>query len=708
MSRRLLSAAICAALAAHTVTAAPLPEPDRDSPRKLARVVVVGEDDHAKAQPGSASLIDAEEIRSAHVFSVSEALRKVAGIVTRDEEGFGIRPNIGIRGLNPTRSTKVLLMEDGIPAAYAPYGDNASYYHAPVDRYERIEVLKGVGMLAFGPQTIGGVINYITPDPPEDFEGQLALTAGNRDYVNARASLGGGGFLIDLVRKQGDGARDTLELQQTDFNLKYALDIGDTQALTLRGTWLSEDSQVGYSGLTEAEYRNFGPRYGFDQNANFDINRYGVSATHEWSPSEALALTTSAYGFVFERDWWRQSSTTTDTQCGTAFRDARLRGERVDFDACNSAQGRLRDYDTFGIEPRLRLGWTAFGLPSELNAGVRAHWESQERRQINATSPTGRTGTLAEDQRRETRGHSGFVSNRFELGALAIVPAVRVEHVEYERRNDLNGASGADGITEVIPGLGFNYRIDERHSVFAGAHKGFAPPRAEDIIDGNGGNVEVDAEDSRNLELGWRAELAPGNSIEATVFRNHFLSQIVVGSVAGGNTPLAEGETLYQGFEFSGMFSREGWLGDGRSYANVALTWLPTARQETALRSVTSGAIIGGSAAGKRLPYAPRQTATIRIGHATGPWDASIEGVYVGRQYGDFANRTETDPSGQFGELGSYALLNLSLNYTPLDAPWGLFLTLKNAADRDYIADRTRGIQVGPPRLVQAGVSWQF
>ena len=117
MSRRLLSAAICAALAAHTVTAAPLPEPDRDSPRKLARVVVVGEDDHAKAQPGSASLIDAEEIRSAHVFSVSEALRKVAGIVTRDEEGFGIRPNIGIRGLNPTRSTKVLLMEDGIPAA---------------------------------------------------------------------------------------------------------------------------------------------------------------------------------------------------------------------------------------------------------------------------------------------------------------------------------------------------------------------------------------------------------------------------------------------------------------------------------------------------------------------------------------------------------------------------------------------------------------
>lgn len=707
MTRHLLSIAILAALAS-PLAATPLPEPDRDDVRRLARVVVVGEEEGQQAQPGSASVIDAEEIRTSHVFSVSEALRKVAGLVTRDEEGFGIRPNIGIRGLNPTRSTKVLLLEDGIPAAYAPYGDNASYYHAPVDRYERIEVLKGVGMLGFGPQTIGGVINYITPDPPEEFGGQVSLTAGNRDYFNGRASIGGGGFLADIVRKQGDGARDTLELEQTDFNLKYATRFGDEHALTLRGTWLNEDSQVGYSGLTEAEYRNFGRDYGFDQNADFDIDRYGASATHEWSPREDLSLTTSAYGFYFERNWWRQSSTTTDTQCGTAFRDARLRGERVDFDACNSVQGRLRNYDSYGIEPRLRVGWEAFGAPSEFQAGVRAHFESQERRQVNATSPGGRTGTLAENQRRETRARSAFASNRFEFGALAVVPAVRVEHIEYERRNRLNGRAGSEDVTEWVPGLGFHYRIDERHALYAGAHRGFAPARAEDIIDGNGGVVEVDAEDSRNLELGWRGELSPGNSLEATVFRNHFLNQIVVGSIAGGSTPLGQGETLYQGFELSGMFSREGWIGEGRSYANLALTWLPTARQETPLRNVLTGAAIGGSASGKRLPYAPKQSATIRIGHAWGAWDASIEGVYVGRQYGDFANRTSTDASGQFGELASYGLVNLALNYTPADAPWGLFLVVKNAADRDYIADRTRGIQVGPPRMVQAGVSWEF
>jgi Fe(3+) dicitrate transport protein len=705
MSRRPLSLALLALLPVASIAHA---DPDPNDTRKMARVEVVGDATQQKAEPGSASLIDAEEIRSSRVMSVSEALRKVPGLVLRDEEGFGIRPNIGIRGQNPTRSTKVLLLEDGIPAAYAPYGDNASYYHAPVDRYERIEVLKGVGMLSFGPQTIAGVVNYITPEPPEEPEGRLTLAAGNRDYANVHATIGGGGLLADVVRKQGTGSRDTIELEQTDVNLKYAAELGQDHLLTLRGTWLNEDSQVGYSGLTTAEYRNFGRDYGFDQNASFKINRYGLSATHQWAPSDTFELTTSAYGFFFERDWWRQSSNTTDTQCGNAFRDARLRGERVDFDACNSAQGRLRDYDTYGIEPRLRLQWSPLGVESELTAGLRSHWESQERRQVNGNRPDARTGTTVENNRRETLGQSAFVANRFAFGALAIVPAVRVEHIEYDRLNRLNGRSGSESITEWVPGIGINYTLDDTHTLYAGVHKGFAPPRAEDLIDNNGGSVEVGEEDSRNYEMGWRADLGPGQRLEATWFRNDFRNQVLVGSIAGGSTPLAEGETLYQGLELSGYFSREGLIGSGRSYANLALTWLPTAEQETPVRAVSNGAIVGGSATGNRLPYAPEHAATLRVGHASGPWDASIEAVYVGRQYADFANNRQSDASGQFGEIASYTIANATLNYTPVHSRWGAFLAVKNLFDRDYIADRTRGIQPGPPRMVQLGLSWRF
>ncbi len=130
--------------------------------------------------PGSIDRIDARTLDAARVFNFSEALRKLPGVNVRDEEGFGLRPNIGIRGTNPTRSTKVLLLEDGIPLAYAPYGDNASYYHPPIERYESIEVLKGSSQIAYGPQTIAGVINYLTPNPTQRPSFTIALTGGNR------------------------------------------------------------------------------------------------------------------------------------------------------------------------------------------------------------------------------------------------------------------------------------------------------------------------------------------------------------------------------------------------------------------------------------------------------------------------------------------------------------------------------------------------
>jgi N4-gp56 family major capsid protein len=86
-------------------------------------VSVVGTPDRLARIPGSVDRVDAAQLKASRVFSTNEALRKVAGLVVRDEEGFGLRPNIGVRGLNPTRSSKVLLLEDGIPFTIAPYGD---------------------------------------------------------------------------------------------------------------------------------------------------------------------------------------------------------------------------------------------------------------------------------------------------------------------------------------------------------------------------------------------------------------------------------------------------------------------------------------------------------------------------------------------------------------------------------------------------------
>jgi Fe(3+) dicitrate transport protein len=90
----------------------------------LPRVDVIGSGTRAGAESsGSAAVIDGRTLEESRVFNVNEALRKVPGVNVREEEGVGLRPNIGIRGLNPTRSTKTLLLEDGLPLSFAPYGD---------------------------------------------------------------------------------------------------------------------------------------------------------------------------------------------------------------------------------------------------------------------------------------------------------------------------------------------------------------------------------------------------------------------------------------------------------------------------------------------------------------------------------------------------------------------------------------------------------
>jgi Fe(3+) dicitrate transport protein len=662
----------------------------------LPRVDVIGGAENLPEIAGAAYTLEKKDLEDSHVLTVNEALRKVPGLNARDEEGFGLRPNIGMRGLNPTRSTKITLLEDGIPLAYAPYGDNASYYHPQIDRYERVEILKGAGSLLFGPQTVGGVINYITPTPPQKFGGYVQGTFGNRDYLNGRVQVGGKGLLFDYSHKEGDGARNNMEHALDDVNLKYVTAIGANQALSLRANYYQEDSTITYSGLTQAEFERLGASYNPFKNDQFDAERIGLSATHELDLGQGSVLLTNLYYSKFDRDWWRQASNSQDAQCGAAFNAARLAGIAVDPDTCNSVQGRLRSYYQAGIEPRLTL---AHGL-GEFQAGIKLHYEEQDRKQVNGTTPTARTGTVVEDNLRETTAWSVFLANRFDLGQFAVTPILRYEDIDAERNNRLTGQSGSTNVAEFMPGIGVTWNPGKTLTVFTSLHKGFAPPRVEDLINNNATFTEVDPEESLNFELGVRAEPVAGVAVQAAYFRSDFDNLIAVGSIAGGSTPLSQGEALFEGLELGAQAQ----LANG-FFGRLAYTWLPTAEQTTAFRNVANDALVG--VASNRQPYAPEHTLTASAGYAVGPFRGEIEAQYAGEQFSDFANTVAPTADGQRGEIASYTVWNAALNYQ-FDKALSAFVTGKNLADKTYIVDRTRGIQVGMPRLVQAGIRYAF
>ncbi|MCA1634220.1 MAG: TonB-dependent receptor, partial [Acidobacteria bacterium] len=633
--------------------------------------------------------------------------------------GFGLRPNIGIRGLNPTRSTKVLLLEDGIPLTYAPYGDNASYYHPPIDRFETVEILKGSGQILYGPQTVGGVINFITRNPPLKPAGSLTLVGGNRDYFNGHLGYGGTwgntGLLFDYTRKQGEGARENLRSGLNDFNFKSVSTFGTRHALTLKFNYYGEDSNITYSGLTEAEFRA-NPRGNVFRNDYFYGDRFGASATHAFVFSPQAVLTTNVYGSFFKRHWWRQSSNSNE-------RPNRLRtlsgGDpdctgMADLNTTCGNQGRLRQYHFFGVEPRLHVNHKLFGVRSVADFGFRAHFETQQRRQENGDLPTSRSGVLVEHNERLNQAYSGFAQNRFIFGDLTITPGVRVEHIEYQRTNRLaNGGAGVSGrtdLTQVIPGLGVSYSPSAKLTVFAGAHRGFAPPRTEDVINNNtGGVVELEPELSWNYELGVRSAPLDGVRVEATLFRMDYSNQIIPASLAGGvGAALTNGgETLHQGFELTGRLDTGAIFKSRHNfYARAAYTSLPVAEFRGLRRSsIDSTTIITG----RRLPYAPEHllTATFGYSHPRG-LDTSMEAVHVSSQFGDDLNTIAPTVNGQRGLIQSYTIWNAAANYTVERLHTTFFFTVKNVFDQLYIADRSRGILPGQPRLLQSGLKFTF
>lgn len=679
--------------------------------------------------PGSIERVDAQTLENSRVFNFSEALRKISGVNVRDEEGFGLRPNIGIRGTNPTRSTKVLLLEDGLPLSYAPYGDNASYYHPPVERYESIEVLKGSGQIQYGPQTIAGVVNYVTPDPPSKPTFDLKLEGGNRSFFNGGAGFGGTlgkfGGVANFNHKRGDGSRENTNFKIYDLFTKGVYDINSRNVLTGKFTYFREDSNLTYTGATEAEFAA-NPRGNIFENDFFNTWRTGVALQHVGVFTPKISLTTNFYTNYFTRDWWRQSSNSSQ-------RPNRL---TVDPDCLSLAQlnttcgneGRLRDYMMIGFEPRLNIDFDLGEVRNELNIGFRVHSEDQERIQKNGDLPKSRDGVISENNNRYALAYSGFIQNRFIWRDFAFTPGVRVEKIRFERTNRLansgTGASGEASITQVIPGFGIAYSGLSRTTIFAGVHRGFSPPRVEDIVTNAGGVIELDSELSWNYEVGVRTRPTRGVEVASTFFRNDYGNQIVPASIAGGAAFTNGGETLQQGFELSAQVdSGTIYTSPHNFYFRTAYTFLPIAEfKGSRLSSITAAATLNiycpasrrisstsCSVVDNRLPYTPRNLLTSSVGysHPIGI-DAFIENVYIGRQFGDDLNAVNPTANGQIGAIPSQTYWNATANYKVEQWHTTFFVTGKNLFDRLNIVDRSRGILPSQGRLVQGGVRINF
>jgi Fe(3+) dicitrate transport protein len=677
--------------------------------------------------PGSVSFIDREAIKNLKPISGNEVLRRVPGLHVVDEEGLGMRVNIGIRGLDPDRSRSVLMLEDGVPIALAPYGEPEMYYSPAIDRMAGIEILKGSGQILYGPQTIGGVVNYITPNPPSEQEGSIRIQGGQGGFfsglVNYGNTFGNTGVQVNLLRKSGENIGST-EFEITDFNTKFLFSLNDKSELGLKLGVYNETSNSTYIGINQVMYDRGGEDFTrLAPDDRLDISRYSISFSHVYRFNPNVKLRTLVYGYSTIRNWNRQdfsintSNTPPTNWTGVVWGDREIPGGAIFMR--NSTGNRDRQFLVGGIEPRLEVNHKLFTFKNELIAGVRYLQETAFEQRINGTKAGVQSGNMVENEQRKGKAFSAYFQNKTEISdQFSFNAGLRVENFNYERdifRRNFAGLGIRDTVlvteskvVEVIPGVGFNYKPIQLVTIFGGVHKGFAPPRTKDAITSTGEALQLEAERSWNYELGLRSSVAPWLFVEATGFLMDFSNQIIPVAESAGGVGFGvvnAGATRHQGIEtaiaidISQLLSSRKWS----ILYDLNLTYVDAYFSED--RFVSDVNINRN-----RTPYAPEWLLNSSISvESTSGFGARLTANSIGKQFADELNTIESSMDGRIGEIPSYFVIDAVMSYKVARWNSNFNLSVKNITDERYISTRRpQGVRVGLPRLVTAGFEFKF
>lgn len=709
-----------------------------DEYARLKNFSVLGDANAAQEVAGSAHFIGPEELANFAHSDVLRVLRDVPGVYLQDEEGFGLRPNIGIRGSGLDRSARITLLEDGVPIAPAPYAAPAAYYFPGVQRMHAVEVVKGPAAIALGPRTTGGAINMISTPVPDALTGMLELTGGENGLFQGTARIGDAAgrvaWLIEANHQQTDGFKRLDDGGDTGYRLndyiaklRFASRPGDNwdQSLELKLGYWAQDADETYVGLTDEDfaadpYR----RYAGSRLDHLSAHHAQFQATWNLTPvSGAWDLGVTAYRNEFHRNWFKLgkvggTSISSVLQDPSAFAQelSWLRGDADSPDDALNLRNNNRRYVGQGIQALLTKDLAGGPLMHEVEFGLRLHEDEEDRLQdedlyriSNGQMVLTSDGAPGSQDNRLSSANAValHLSDRMHYGAWTITPGIRYEHVSL-RRDDyaLSDPLRTDGAQRVrrnkvdvfVPGIGATWRASPSVLLIGGINRGFNPPAP-------GG--EASAEKSVNLEAGVR-------------YRKHRLSFEAIGFISdydnlvgtctastGGNCNIGDqfdgGQATVLGLELGARYR----LADVSRYAlsiplDFNYTWTPTAEFDTAFASGFEP--WGDVQAGDRMPYVPEHQLQIGTGLEGQRWRMAVKANYQ--------DRTRTvagsGPIDAAQSTDSRVVFDLAVHWQLKDR---LQLTgrVENLFDEVYnVARRPAGSRPGMPRRATLGFRYDL
>lgn len=706
----------------------------------VSRVMLTGGENQISSIPGAVHFIGPKELSRNNHYDISQVLKEIPGVNIQEEDGYGLRPNIGLRGTGVERSQKITLMEDGVLTAPAPYSAPAAYYFPTTGRMHSIEVRKGSSQIKYGPFTTGGALNMISTPIPTDFQGTANFFAGENSARNLHVTVGDSynnyGFLVETYQMKVDGFKNLdnggdTGFDKKDYLIKFRLNTNKNakryQALTFKAGQTNELSNETYLGLTEFDFNNTPlRRYAGSQMDQMNAEQKQFQIRHFIQLTNAFDITTTLYHNDFKRNWYKLDKVQADTD-GKSVKISNiltdpdtyapeygiLIGNDSSHENALAVKNNNREYFSQGIQTVLGFQFNRLGASHDVEFGLRYHEDEMDRFQwvdqyamesgIMKLSTPGIPGT--ESNRIESAKAWAFYSQyRFTTGKLTVLPGIRYEDIVLQRvdygktdpqRSGISLKERENKVSIFIPGIGINYRISNSLTSFLGIHKGFAPP---------GSTEGAKPEESINYEIGARFNLNK-LSAHATLFFNDYDNLLGSDLAAGGGQGTTDlfngGQVEVKGFEF--MVDTEMANPSSRFSIPIRLSYTYTnAKFNSDFDSDFEP--WGAVSSGDELPYLPKHQFSASLGFSLNKWHLKLGGKY------NSAMRTKAGTGDYVNSesIESHLVLDAITEYS-IAPSYALFFGIRNLTDKKYIAaKRPAGVRPGLPRTFMAGIKTNF
>ena len=705
-----------------------------DTEEVIESVTIIGSAEDLKKLAGSGQIISNADLLKAMDTDIQKILTAVPGLYMRTEEGYGLRPNISIRGTAIERSAKVAIMEDGVLVAPSPYTSSSAYYFPTTGRIHSVEVLKGPAAVTQGPQTIGGAINLISTPIPNAPSGKFVQELGENGMMRTHAYYGGtsGNFggLVEVHEHESDGFDSVANVggdtgfDKSDLMVKARYENGN-HSLTLKMVDLDETSNQSYVGLSQASFiANPRQRYGataYDKMIN-DGDQTSLTYVGDF---DSFNVTLTSWQNDYYRDWFKVSD----------FNNNKEHGEQDDINelitAANNGSanaqaildGQLpvqieykhnnRYYTNEGYQFTIN---TSLGI-HDLTLGYRDMEDSESRVQAHEYADQAADGSLSplygyvglnnsNNRLRESSATSYYLQDTMDFGKLDVTVGYRSE--DYDQRHRRWSDPAGPNLTLVRTGeadvrdtftandhttqsFGATYEVNENLTLVAGFHEGMTPM------------FGADPEEADNTELGIRYSGDAGD-VEIFYFSSEYSNLAAECTLVSGaacnpdeSAVFSGGSADVEGLEFNGSWVLEG--DNGISYP-IALAYTST---DATFNNSSESDYFGVVAAGDDLPYIPSSSMSLVVGFIT---DSGLSG---NMRLIDVGSSCSIAACGPYNKIHAHTILDLNLRKALNDA-MDVYVILENATDDEDIISRapSDGARSQKPRTLKVGFSYRF